>query len=343
VTTVLEHLRSGLLRILRPGDDALADYRDRIAMQLTLLAAALLVPFVIIHLLAGRLVLAGVILGAQVVLLANGRALWTGRSVPIPFEVMCLVLAGAVCASTWIQGFNGLAWAYPVLFIFFFVLPRSAALMLALLLLVGATTAAALAGGAPLASRALATLGLTFVMINVVLNVIADLQRALVVQTITDPLTGAYNRRHLDAVLAQMLPPASGAGAGAVNMLLAIDLDHFKAINDSLGHAAGDGVLQGTVKELNARTRSGDRLFRTGGEEFALLLPRISPADAARLAEDLRQRIEAAPLLSDRRVTVSMGLAAQPADGDASAWLRDADAALYEAKRRGRNQVVAGS
>lgn len=341
MTSAFERLWSGLRRLLHPGDDALADYRDRITLHLSLLAAALLVPFVAVHLLAGRLLLAGVIVGAQVILLINGRALWHGRPVPVPFWLMCGGLGGAVCASTLLQGVNGLTWSYPVLFLFFFVLRRSVALLLALLLVVGMTAAAGAAVGAPIAGRAFATLGLTLVMINVVLNVIADLQRALVAQTITDPLTGAYNRRHLDAQLAQLSPPTPGVGA--VNMLLAVDLDHFKAINDSLGHAAGDGVLQGTVAVLNSRTRPSDRLFRTGGEEFVLLLPRITPADAARLAEDLRQLIEAAPLLEDRRVTVCIGLAAQRADRDVSTWLSAADAALYEAKRSGRNRVVVGN
>jgi diguanylate cyclase (GGDEF)-like protein len=155
---------------------------------------------------------------------------------------------------------------------------------------------------------------------------------------ITDPLTGAYNRRHFDAQLAQLPPPA--AGAAAVNVLLAVDLDHFKAVNDSLGHAVGDGVLQGAVAVLNARKRPSDRLFRTGGEEFMLLLPRITVADAARLADELRQLIEAAPLLAGQPVTVSIGVAAQRAGRDAKAWLLAADEALYEAKRSGRNRVV---
>jgi len=331
-------LWAALAGVLRSGDDALADFRDRIAVHLSLMAAVLLLPFTASHLLAGRWALATMIAVAQLILTVNSLALRVGRAPPVPFGVMSVGLGAAVCGSIGLQGVNGVPWAFPTLFIFFFVLRRAVALPLSLLLLVGASVVAAVAIGWPMAARVFAALGLTLVMINVVLNVIGELQGALVAQAITDPLTGAFNRRHFDTQLAQL--PAPAAGAEAVNVLLALDLDHFKAVNDRHGHAAGDRVLQGAVAVLNARKRPSDRLFRTGGEEFVLLLPRITAADAAKLAEDLRQRIEAAPLLDGQRVTVSIGVAAQRAGRDATAWLHAADEALYEAKRSGRNRVV---
>jgi len=327
-----------LARRLRVDDDALIDLNGRTTMRLGVISVTLLSAFVISHLLAGRYAMAVTVAVAQLVLLVNIVALLRGREQPVPPLLGGVGLIGAVCVSIVLQGVNGLPWTLPTLFIVFFVVPRGLALVLAMLLLAGSTTATALVIGWPVALRLLAALGLTLVMINVALNVIGDLRAALIEQTITDPLTGAYNRRHFDVQLARLAPPAPGSEA--VNVLLAVDLDHFKAINDSLGHAVGDGVLQRAVAVLNTRKRPSDRLFRTGGEEFVLLLPRISVADAARLAEDLRQRIEAAALLDDRRVTVSIGVAAQQGGRDAPAWLRAADEALYEAKRSGRNRVV---
>jgi diguanylate cyclase (GGDEF)-like protein len=338
VTTLGIRLRSALENLLRPDDDALAAYRGRIALQLSLLAVVVLLPFTINHLLLGRWLLGGLIAATQAVLLLNGLALRAGREAPVPFWVMVLAMVIAVTGSIWIQGSQGSLWAYPTLFITYFLVRRRVALLLSLLLVVSATAAAALSVGDALALRVVATLTLTLVMLNVVLNVVGELQEALVAQAITDPLTGAYNRRHLDTQLAAL--PAPLPGQGAVNMLMALDIDHFKQVNDTHGHAVGDEVLRGLVATLHLRLRPSDRLFRIGGEEFVLLLPRITPADAMRLAEDLRQRVAQAPLSPDGAITVSIGVAAQRPGLDTVAWMRVTDEALYEAKRSGRNRVV---
>jgi diguanylate cyclase (GGDEF)-like protein len=237
-----------------------------------------------------------------------------------------------------VQPLNAAYWAYPTLFIAYFLLPRRQALLLSLLLVAMVSVLMTLGVGPAVAARTFATLALTLVMLNVVLNVIGQLQRTLEEQATTDPLTGAYNRRHLEAQLALLGPPP--ANASTANVLLALDIDHFKAINDRHGHAAGDAVLQGLVAVIHERKRAGDALFRIGGEEFVLLLPRVVPADASRLAEALRQRVEVATLLPGETVTVCVGVAAQRAGSGPADWLQRADAALYEAKRTGRNRVV---
>jgi len=338
VTTLGIRLRSALEDLLRPDDDALAAYRGRIALQLSMLAVVVLLPFTINHLVVGRWLLGGLIAATQAVLLLNGLALRAGREAPVPFWLMVLAMVIAVTESIWIQGSQGSLWAYPTLFITYFLVRRRVALLLSLLLVVSATAAAALSVGDALALRVVATLTLTLVMINVVLNVVGELQEALVAQAITDPLTGAYNRRHLDTQLAVL--PAPLPGQDAVNMLMALDIDHFKQVNDIHGHAVGDDVLRGLVATLHQRLRPSDRLFRIGGEEFVLLLPRITAADAMRLAEDLRQRVAQAPLLPEGSITVSIGVAAQRPGLDTGAWMRVTDEALYEAKRSGRNRVV---
>jgi diguanylate cyclase (GGDEF)-like protein len=157
----------------------------------------------------------------------------------------------------------------------------------------------------------------------------------------TDPLTGLTNRRGFDARTAEAL----GAGPAA---LLALDLDRFKAINDGHGHAAGDAVLKGVAAVLSARIRQGDILARIGGEEFAALLPATDLAGALDLAERLRRAIPAEvahPAGAGARVTVSIGVATVPPGGDAAhrlvGALAAADAALYAAKRNGRDRVEA--
>jgi diguanylate cyclase (GGDEF)-like protein len=303
----------------------------------------LLLPFAINHGLSGRWLLGGTILLAQCILAVNAIALHRGQPPRVAFWAMAVALIGAVLISIGLQGVNGVFWAYPTLFICYFVLPRRMALMLSSMLVLSTPLLVALSLSPALAARVAATLLLTLVMINVVLNVIGGLQQAMLLQTLTDPLTGAYNRRHLDAQLAQLLAGA-GAGAGdtrSVNTLLAIDIDHFKTINDRHGHAKGDEVLKAAVAVLASRKRQTDMLFRTGGEEFVLLLARTTADDALVVAEDLRQRFEQAPLLPGQRVTVSIGLSTYRRGQDAGAWLQAADAALYDAKHAGRNRVVA--
>jgi diguanylate cyclase (GGDEF)-like protein len=161
-------------------------------------------------------------------------------------------------------------------------------------------------------------------------------------QSREDALTGVANRRHFDERLA-----AEIARAGRYShplCLLLLDLDHFKRINDSFGHAAGDAVLRVAARTMAASARSTDFVARIGGEEFAVLLPEQDFSGAHAMAENLRALVagldtnEIAPNL---RVTASLGLAVLRPGEDRDSLLRRADAALYEAKNAGRNRVVA--
>ncbi|MCB1634007.1 MAG: diguanylate cyclase [Xanthomonadales bacterium] len=151
-----------------------------------------------------------------------------------------------------------------------------------------------------------------------------------------DGLTGIANRRRLDDHLEQIWRQACAAGTRVA--LLAIDVDHFKAYNDSQGHLAGDELLKALVPLLAAAVREADDLLaRFGGEEFLVVLPGLDSAAASRLANDLRQQVEAAAL----GATVSIGVASHYApDSTLQALLQAADQALYAAKDSGRNRVA---
>ena len=133
----------------------------------------------------------------------------------------------------------------------------------------------------------------------------------------------------------------------ATLVLLAIDIDHFKGINDTYGHLVGDGVIAGFAGILAGEVRKDDVVARTGGEEFALLMQGADREAALAFAERVRERIEAHDfegigLAAPIKVTASIGVAFFPEDGLTTTELsRAADAALYRAKREGRNAVRA--
>lgn len=315
----------------------LEPYRNQIVAPLSLLSAALLLPFTIDHVIDQRWLLGSLIGLAQVVLLIDGLAIRRGGKPPVPYEILTCALAGIVCLSASLQGINGTFWSYPTLFICYLILRRGTALAVSATLIVTVCSIAVVKLGVPIALRLAATLALTLVMINVLLDVIDQLQRALHRQAITDALTGAFNRRHFDSELQRL--GAAGPDAGPC-ALLAIDIDHFKRINDNYGHGTGDDVLRRVAAEISSRKRSSDVLFRTGGEEFILLLQGASAEQAGVLAEGLRERIQKSGLLPSEQVTVSVGVAPHQSGESLSDWARRADAALYEAKRTGRNRVV---
>jgi diguanylate cyclase (GGDEF)-like protein len=155
-------------------------------------------------------------------------------------------------------------------------------------------------------------------------------------QAFTDVLTGAANRRGLMQQLKEIHVRAQQGGFGYV--VLMVDVDHFKAVNDQYGHAEGDQVLKRVAYSLREGLRVGDIVGRWGGEEFCVLLPRIRLAEAQALAERMTLQIAAT---GKPRVTVSIGVAeANAAQADMEDVIRRADAALYQAKEAGRNRVI---
>jgi diguanylate cyclase (GGDEF)-like protein len=160
----------------------------------------------------------------------------------------------------------------------------------------------------------------------------------------TDPLTGAYNRRQLDADLLVLVARAQRSGDPLTAML--VDIDHFKDVNDSRGHVVGDTILQGISAAIAAELRGGDALFRIGGDEFLILVPATSSDRALVVAERVRTAIAEAMrtmLPNGPIVTASIGLVeVERAGMSTSRVIASADAALYAAKSAGGDCVVCG-
>ena len=156
-----------------------------------------------------------------------------------------------------------------------------------------------------------------------------------------DALTGVLNRRAFEEHLARLQAQAERGRSHAV---LVLDVDHFKRINDELGHAGGDAALQHLARVLGETLRDTDCFGRLGGEEFAVLLPDTDPDGAMRVAERLRQLLQAQPLAWGDKlwpISASFGVATmRTGDAHGRGALARADAAMYAAKARGRNRVL---
>jgi diguanylate cyclase (GGDEF)-like protein len=172
-----------------------------------------------------------------------------------------------------------------------------------------------------------------------------ELRQQFYLESIHDPLTGIFNLRYFRQRMAEEYDRSRRYHLPL--SVIAIDADHFKRINDELGHAAGDAALVALARVLNQRHRKSDVLARIGGEEFALLLPSLGAAGARTLAEELRRRVEneemALPAADGRvfrRLTISCGVAELTEEDEFDFdLLRRADGMLYEAKMT-RNSVV---
>ena len=162
---------------------------------------------------------------------------------------------------------------------------------------------------------------------------------------VTDPLTGLHNRRYMTSQLGALV--ARAAKDGQPVSALVLDIDHFKKINDSFGHDAGDEVLREFAVRLASNVRAVDLPCRHGGEEFVVIMPETTIEAAHRIAERIRLHVAGTPFrVSNGRqiltVTISIGVAATSGDGETpSRLIKRADEALYEAKASGRNKVIA--
>jgi len=154
-----------------------------------------------------------------------------------------------------------------------------------------------------------------------------------------DPLTNAYNRRHLYGFLVAEIQRAKRYSSPL--SVVMFDIDYFKRINDEFGHDAGDKLLQHLTLITKAVLREADSLIRYGGEEFIVVTPGIGAVQAAALAERLRLRIEQTRFDAAPQLTCSFGVC-ELNDGDADSLLRRVDDFMYQAKRAGRNRVVSG-
>lgn len=174
-----------------------------------------------------------------------------------------------------------------------------------------------------------------------------DLRRRLAEQALTDPLTGVPNRRYFEEFLRSELARIDRYGGSCAVAML--DVDHFKNYNDTLGHMAGDEVLQELADLFTRLCRESDVVARYGGEEFAVVMPNTTRSEATESIERLRRLVEESQFRGENiqptgQLTISAGIAGYPGDaGTYDELVRAADRSLYVAKNRGRNRVHGGN
>ncbi len=252
-----------------------------------------------------------------------------------------LIVLGFICTalmSTLLLGINELYWAFPALMVAYFMLDTRQATILA-----GGFVGCFLTiVWDELPAVSLVKICLTLVVTVLLAHALSLTNRrqleALRRIANVDPLTGAGNRRaqnlKLDAANAIFRRSNSPA------CVLILDIDHFKKINDTHGHIAGDQLLVDLCELVRRSTRATETLFRYGGEEFVLVAEQTALDTAVNLAEKLRSQIAQAIFTAGIQLTVSIGVAEIQRAEDREGWLGRADAALYRAKGRGRNQVI---
>lgn len=318
--------------------DNLAEYRNRILFRFGLVVIILILPLVISNFIDGRILLGAAVLCMVLVLALNSYNINAGKSPAVSMAVFVLIFMLTIGYSFFQRGIYAVLWVYPsIIFISFAVSHRMAQIYTAILFIYFSSLIFYLFD-IEFAVRAVLALIITIIFTHLFLNVINQLREKLLEQTLSDPLTGALNRRDMNSRLEEALERKRRTQTPAT--LLILDIDHFKSINDKFGHPTGDHVLKEIVTLIKTRLRKLDRLFRIGGEEFLLFLPDTPETGALTLAEDLRLVISKANLIENEQITVSIGLSELKQEETLEEWIQQGDIALYKAKESGRNLVL---
>ena len=306
---------------------------------LGLALAVIIAPISIYELVKGDLLSGALGIAAALLLLGDLRQLRRHYRPLLNRALLFTFLAVIDCIVVYREGILGIYWAYSLLVAIPLLLERKLAIGLSLIFI---GTLAPLIGlsaaGGMEAVRVLSGLVLNTLFAFVFATLMHRHGSALEQQVVTDALTGAYNRRHFNTRLAQVIEKKNRYSHPC--SLILFDIDHFKGINDSYGHAAGDQVLRLLVDTVKARIRVLDELFRYGGEEFAILLPDTSIDDAGTLAQNITDMVAKVRAIAAGQVTISCGVGELQEDESAERWIERCDYALYEAKRGGRGRIA---
>jgi len=317
--------------------NSMQEFRDRIIMILGFVTIPFLSPFLVEHIINGRLTMSVVAVLVMFILMVNSCTLYRSKKQLVPIWLFFILLHIVLFYSAHSIGGEALFWSFPLLFIMIFVASKSTVKFLTSFSLVFLIACAFELLNFEYASRFAITIILTCIFSSVLVNYLTKMQDELSGLAVRDPLTNALNRRQMDAFLNDAIEETK-RGFGPASLVL-LDIDHFKVLNDSQGHGVGDKVLVDLVETLHQRQRRLDHVFRIGGEEFLILLRNTELKHAITTAESLRLSVEEDELFEGQAITVSLGVAEYQTGESSEEWLARADVNLYEAKNLGRNRV----
>lgn len=313
-------------------------YRQEMAHQIYTVAGLLVLPFALVTMAQGKFWIALPPLVTAILSIINVVSYRTRKTFILPPLVLSIFYI-LDCAMV-IRGLGptGAYWLFPVMLAIFWVHERKTAryLMVSMLLLVFIPAFYYLS--LVDAARLSATLTMTGIFFNVAAKILEKQYKKMERLTVTDYLTGAYNRRYMDKKIDELIERYNRNRS--VSSIITFDIDNFKKINDEYGHSIGDQVLVAVAETSNARVRTLDKVCRSGGEEFVILLPDTPENEAKLLGEDLCFSISQLEILKNSNVTISCGVSAIVENDSRDSWLKRSDQAMYRAKSNGKNTVV---
>jgi diguanylate cyclase (GGDEF)-like protein len=315
-----------------------SDYRFAIFVLFCVVAMLGIGPFAAYRFVQGA-VAAGVVDTLLVLTLAVGLShAWRGGDIArASLLIVGITIVGCVVIGR-LLGLAGALWSFPIILASFLLVSRAHALIASIVLIASLLLEGSAFGAAAERWMYFAAASVTCLFAYVFAHQTHEQRLQLEALASRDPLTGVANRRAMER---ELRIAAEGFRRHRLPVGLAVlDLDHFKRINDEAGHEAGDQVLMAFARVVQSRCRAGDRLFRFGGEEFVLLTPGTDVDALQHLVDELRGEVALQVRAAGRPVTVSIGGAVLRAGEDVDAWLARADAAMYEAKRLGRDRAV---
>ena len=318
-------------------DNSLNQVYSHNLMILGWVAVIFLLPFAINNIFHDRYITAALMFFIVFIAAINSISLNYKEKPLVPPWFFYLLIIATLVFAIFKLGYVATYWSYPLAFIIFYVQPLSHARVMAFIM------ASLLIGSAfylfeiELVSRFSLTLVMLMIFCDVFVRVFMTMESKLSELVIRDPLTNAYNRRHMSTCLETTIEETLRDFGPAC--LVVLDVDYFKKINDEYGHSTGDAALVNLVDLLHKRKRKLDYVFRTGGEEFALLLRNTSLSQAIQFSKSLCKSVEKTNLLDEVAVTISLGVAEYNLEESSDTWLKRADENLYAAKDKGRNCV----
>lgn len=333
--------RNSAIRRVRPAAASAwrrlrGDLRLAIVTLFGASAALVILPFGVWRLANGEPYIGWMDVAIVACIAATVILAWRSRHL-VWAAALLAVSANAGCLATAFLQPQGLLWLYPTLVANYFLLPPSWAVAQSALTLAVVVTFQ----GVFESPMHLASFLASGTLVTVFSYIFASRSRAqhldMKMLASHDALTGAGNRRAMEEELERVVA-ARRREPRPVGLAM-LDLDHFKRVNDTSGHDAGDRVLQTFAELVRANTRGSDRFFRYGGEEFVLLLPGADAAELHRVSDKLRATVAAGLRHGGSPITVSIGAAVLGPDETSHHWLERADAAMYRAKQGGRNRV----